>query len=88
MSKLTATEVSRNFSDALNRVDSGEEIVIVRNGRPIAELRRPAKPEGMIGSAFKEVVRHLPSVDDDFAGDVREARRSLGAPTSRWPASS
>jgi len=88
MSKLTATEVSRNFSDALNRVDSGEEIVIVRNGRPIAELRRPAKPAGMVGSALKELLGRLPALDDDFARDVAEARRRLGAPASRWPASS
>ena len=31
--RLGATEVSRHFSDVLNRVAAGEEIGIVRNGR-------------------------------------------------------
>jgi predicted nucleic acid-binding protein len=33
MVRMTATDVSRNFSSVLNRVHEGEEIEIVRNGR-------------------------------------------------------
>ncbi len=87
MVRMTATEVSRNFSSVVNRVDAGEEIEIVRNGRPIAELRRPSRPRGISGAEWDAMIARLPSVDDDFARDVQEARRRLGPPVSKWPAS-
>lgn len=82
---MTATEVSRNFSAVINRVDSGEEIEIVRNGKPIAELRRPSRPRGISGKAFEELMASLPPVDEEFARDVEEARRRLGPPVGKWP---
>ena len=86
MTRMTATEVSRNFSSVINRVDAGEEVEIVRNGRPIAELRRPSGPRGISGAAFKALVESLPQLDEDFARDVQAARRALGPPKSKWPA--
>jgi antitoxin (DNA-binding transcriptional repressor) of toxin-antitoxin stability system len=87
MVRMTATEVSRNFSSVLNLVDSGEEIEIVRNGSPIAELRRPSRPRGISGEAFKTLMERLPALDEDFAGDVEAARKALGPPVSKWPSS-
>ena len=87
MVRMTATEVSRNFSSVLNRVDAGEEVEIVRNGSPIAEIRRPSRPRGISGPAFKVLMESLPSLDEDFARDVEEARRRLGPPVSKWPPS-
>ena len=83
---MTATEVSRNFSGAVNRVDSGEEIVIVRNGKPIAEMRRPSRPTGLTSAALMELLDSLPTVDEDFASDIEESRASVGSPTGKWPA--
>jgi antitoxin (DNA-binding transcriptional repressor) of toxin-antitoxin stability system len=85
MVRLTATEVSRNFSAVINRVDSGEEIEIVRNGKPIAELRRPSRPRGLKGAEWDALMARLPPVDEDFARDVEDARRRLGPPMSKWP---
>ena len=87
MVRMTATEVSRNFSSVLNLVDSGEEIEIVRNGSPIAELRRPSRPRGISGEAFKVLMERLPALDEDFAGDVEAARKALGPPVNKWPSS-
>lgn len=87
MVRMTATEVSRHFSDAINRVDSGEEIEIVRNGRAIAELRRPAQPVGISGAALRELMESLPPLDADFAHEVEHARASLGSETGAWPES-
>ncbi|HEY2767591.1 MAG TPA: type II toxin-antitoxin system prevent-host-death family antitoxin [Solirubrobacteraceae bacterium] len=87
MVRMTATDVSRNFSLVLNRVDAGEEIEIVRNGSAIAELRPPSRPRGISGSAFKALMERLPALDEDFARDVAEARRALGPPVSKWPSS-
>jgi antitoxin (DNA-binding transcriptional repressor) of toxin-antitoxin stability system len=82
---MSATEVARRFSAVMNRVDAGEEIEIVRNGRPIAELRPPSRPRGISGAAFKELMESLPPVDEDFARDVMDARKRIGPPVSKWP---
>jgi antitoxin (DNA-binding transcriptional repressor) of toxin-antitoxin stability system len=84
---MTATEVSRNFSAVINRVDSGEEIEIVRNGKPIAELRRPAKRRGVSGAELKALLKDIPPADEDFASDVEEARRRILAPVDKWRSS-
>jgi prevent-host-death family protein len=83
---MNATEVARNFSAVINRVGAGEEIEIVRNGAPVAELRGPSRPRRLKGEAWRRFVANLPVVDEDFAGDVQEARRSVGPPVSKWPA--
>jgi prevent-host-death family protein len=84
MVRMTATEVSRNFSSILNRVDAGEEIEIVRNGSPIAELRSPSRPRGIPDRAWERMVDRLSMLDEDFARDVEEARRRLGPPVDKW----
>lgn len=83
---MTATEVARNFSAVINRVGEGEEIEIVRNGAPVAELRRPARPRRLQGEEWHTFVASLPDLDEDFARDVREARRRAGSPVGMWPA--
>jgi antitoxin (DNA-binding transcriptional repressor) of toxin-antitoxin stability system len=86
MTRMTATEVARNFSAVINRVGAGEEIEIVRNGAPVAELRRPLRPQSLKGDAWRSFVESLPAVDEDFARDVEAAREGLGPPLSKWPA--
>ena len=86
MVRLTATEVARNFSAVINRVNAGEEIEIVRNGATVAELHRPVRPQKLKGDAWRRFVASLPRVDADFAGEVEQARNSLGSPEGRWPA--
>lgn len=85
MTRMTATEVARNFSMVMNRVDAGEEIEIVRNGAPVAELRRPSRSRTITAAALRELVAGLPAVDGDFARDVEQERRSLGTPEPAWP---
>jgi antitoxin (DNA-binding transcriptional repressor) of toxin-antitoxin stability system len=87
MAHMTATEVSRNFSAVINRVDSGEQIEIVRNGKPIAELRRPSKRRGISGAELKALLKDIPPADEDFARDVEEARRRILAPVDKWHSS-
>jgi len=84
---MTATEVSRRFSDAINRVDAGEEIEIVRNGRTVAELRPPSRPIGISGVALRELIDGLPALDAQFAHEVTRERERLGTEPGKWPAS-
>ena len=83
---MSATEVARNFSAVINRVGAGEEIEIVRNGAPVAELRPPVRPGRLKGDEWQSFIAGLPAVDDDFARDVRAARASVGPPGGEWPA--
>lgn len=84
---MTATEVSRQFSNVINRVDSGEEIEIVRNGKAVAELRRPTRPTGISGAALRELIGGLPPLDAEFADEVECERERLDAEPGAWPES-
>ncbi len=86
MVRMNATEVARNFSAVINRVGAGEEIEIVRNGAPVAELRGPSRPQRLRGEAWRRFVANLPVVDEAFAPDVEAARGSAGPPVGKWPA--
>lgn len=87
MVRMSATAVARHFSEVINRVDSGEEIEIVRNGKAVAELRRPSGPVGISGAALKDLLAGLPPLDADFADEVRRDREQWGVETGKWPAS-
>lgn len=84
MTRLTATEAARSFSDVLNRVAAGEEIEIVRNGAPVAVLSAP-RARVLPASRLGALLRSLPPVDDEFAEDLRQIRRDAGFPENPWP---
>lgn len=47
MNTVSLTQARAKLSEILNRVESGEEIVVTRHGRPIARIsavRAPKKP--------------------------------------------
>lgn len=75
MTRLTATEAARNFSDVLNRVAAGEDIEIVRNGASVAVIRAP-RPRFISAERLREIVAG-PTLDADYAGEMRALRESL-----------
>ncbi len=82
MTRLTATEAARNFSDVLNRVAAGEEIEIVRNGASVAVIRAP-KPRFVSAERMREIVAG-PTLDDDYAGEMRVLRESSDRVEDVW----
>jgi prevent-host-death family protein len=82
--KLTATEVARNFSEVLNRVASGEEIEITRNGAIVAVLKRP-RPQWLSATEMLELIDSLPPLDDEFRAALLQARKEIGPPEDPWP---
>ena len=85
---ITATELARNLADYLNRVAyRGEQFTIVRNGKPLGELR-PVKKSG----TMKDLIEILKTLDEwpaeereAFALEVEEARRLGNRPmTDPW----
>jgi antitoxin (DNA-binding transcriptional repressor) of toxin-antitoxin stability system len=85
MISLTATEVARKFSQVISRVGAGEEVEVVRNGVPIAEMR-PTRGRQVVSAArWRELMDGAPSVDDDFERDVEAGRETVGPPDAAWP---
>jgi prevent-host-death family protein len=84
MTRLSATDVSRNFSAVLNRVALGEEVEVVRHGQAVARIG-PVRPTALSAAAFRALVLDAPAVDADFAADVEKARRALAPPADPWP---
>lgn len=79
MSKLTATEASRGFSELLNRVGAGERVEIVRSGATVAVIS-PAHVHVVPGERLLELLAQLPALDEDYTGDVAAARERVGGP--------
>jgi len=85
MTRLTATEVARKFSQVLNRVGAGEEVEVVRNGVPIVQMRRARSNQVISAARWRELMDSAPAVDEDFASDVEAGRETIGPPSTAWP---
>lgn len=82
--RITATELSRNLSDILNRVRyAGERFVIERNGETVAVIEPPVK-RFTLGDLV--ALRARFEVDEDFARDLQAviAERDI-AEFPEWP---
>ena len=83
---VTATELSRNLADYLNRVSyRGETFVVHRGGRPIAELQPHARR--VTGREFLASLASEPHLTPEeaasFGEDIDRAREEMGpAPDS------
>lgn len=84
----TVTEVLRNFSDYINRVVyRGERFVLVRGGRPVAELT--PVPAGTRLGDLPDLLASLPRLTEEearaFEGDLERARAELSEREVRDP---
>ncbi len=83
MSRMTATEAARSFSDVLNRVAAGEEVEVTRSGAPVAVIG-PPRAGLMSAHRFRQLIASAPRPDEDFARDLRVVRESAGPPGEQW----
>lgn len=60
--RVTVRELRNHGSDVLGRVDRGEELVVTRDGEPVA-LLVPLARKPISGAELLRRARHLPSVD-------------------------
>ena len=84
MSRMTATEAARSFSDVLNRVAAGDEIEVIRSGAQVAVISAP-RERLMSATRFRELIASAPLPDERFINDVRAARASAGPPEDAGP---
>ncbi len=85
MTRLTATEVARKFSQVVNRVSAGEEVEVVRNGVPIVQMRPARGSQAVSAARWRELMDRAPTVDEDFERDVETGREAIGPPSAAWP---
>ena len=89
--EISATQLQRRFSGVLGRVRfGGERFIVLKNGRPAAELRAP---EGAVPVRLKDLKALLgslpplgPAEAEAFARDIEAGRKAAlkGGPEDRW----
>ncbi|MDX1383079.1 MAG: hypothetical protein R3190_05500 [Thermoanaerobaculia bacterium] len=85
VTRISATEAARSFSDLLNRVSyRGERFLIERSGKVVGELG-PAGPTGFKARDLLPLLKSLPEIDHEFLEAVsRVTRNQPTLPESPW----
>jgi prevent-host-death family protein len=78
MTTCTVAEAKAHLSELLARVEGGEELLITRRGRPVANLSpvRPIKrpPDWQAIRAFRESMPAMETSATDLVREMRNAR--------------
>ena len=78
MSTCTVAEAKARLSELLARVENGEELVITRRGRPVAQLSpvRPVKrpPDWQAIRAFRASLPAMATSANDLVREMRDTR--------------
>lgn len=75
MSTISPEELAKNSSNLLDRVQAGEHLVVIREGRPVAELRPVAaplltsRPYGLAAGAFTVPENFDSPLPDELLGE-------------------
>lgn len=82
MKTVGAFEAKNTFSELLHRAENGEEIVITRNGKPVARLRpytvKPGSPEAIAASeGIRELAKKmgLKATPEEIKSWINEGRK-------------
>jgi antitoxin (DNA-binding transcriptional repressor) of toxin-antitoxin stability system len=85
--RITVTEVARNFADCVNRVHyQNVTFVLLKNGEPFARLI-PDNEKVCAGRDLAEALSKAGLPENEaraWRRDLRTARRRLKAPSNRW----
>jgi len=86
--RVTVTQVAKNFSDFINRVAyRGEHFTLLKGKKAVAEIGPVVR--GRILSELPEILAKLPALSkeelDDFSRDLEEARTHRSDETLRDP---
>ena len=85
--RITVTEVARNFADCVNRVHyQNVTFVLRKNGEPFARLV-PDTEKVCAGRDLAEVLSKTGLPENEaraWLRDLRTARTRLKAPSNRW----
>jgi len=76
---ISDAEAASDFAAILDRVSAGAEVIIERNSRPVAVVRRAEPSRGRmlsesiaLAEAHAKELGYEPTMDAEFAADLRE----------------
>lgn len=77
MVQVTVVEAKARLSEILDKVEEGEEVVITRHGRPIAQLTAVSKPKQPVRSlaAFRASMPRLRKPSAELLREARDEER-------------
>jgi antitoxin (DNA-binding transcriptional repressor) of toxin-antitoxin stability system len=86
VTRVSATEAARTFSDLLNRIRyRGEEFLVERGGDPVCRMSPAGPPSRATWKDLAALLDDVPHPDAGFARDVRRAARKQDRlPRSPW----
>ncbi len=88
MTRITATEAARNFSDILNRAQYRGESFEVTRGNEVVVKIEPVKPKRLTVGEFREIWANRKRLDPEeaaeFEKDLAEIRASAPAAPYKW----
>jgi antitoxin (DNA-binding transcriptional repressor) of toxin-antitoxin stability system len=80
---ITEAELARDVRAVLDKIESGAEIVVQRDDRPVAVIKPPAQGPGRTISECIAIARQRErergypiTLDPDFAADIEETVRN------------
>jgi len=88
MTRISATEASRNFSDILNRAQyRGESFEVMRAGEVVARIE-PAARKRLTAGELSELWKSWPRLDPEdaaqFEKDLEEIRKGIPPAPYKW----
>jgi len=84
---ISVTDAARNFADCINRAHyQGVTFVLLKNGRPVAEIGPPKNESSTGAELAKRLARVRLSREESEAWrrDLRAARKGLKPPVDKW----
>lgn len=88
MTRITATEATRNISDILNRAQFRGESFEVTQGDEVVVKIEAVKPKRLTVGEFREIWKNLPPLDPENAAaweeDQKLIRASAPAAPYKW----
>jgi prevent-host-death family protein len=78
MATVSVRDLRNHGGEVLDRVSTGEHIIITKGGRPVAELRPLPMTSGRSAEVLVDRWRHVPPIDADaLRADVDECLDQL-----------
>ncbi|HEX2204475.1 MAG TPA: hypothetical protein VHG91_14285 [Longimicrobium sp.] len=83
----SVAEFERNCSAYIDRVASGERLILTRGGEPVVELRpvRKGRPLYELGQLLASLPRLTDEEADAYLADIEKARDESSGPPFRDP---
>lgn len=75
MKTFNVYEAKTNFSKLLALVEQGEEVIIAKNGKPLAEIKKHTSQQSKVKAAFGSMTGQISYKDEDLTGtdpDIQE----------------